>query len=170
MEWTTIPACPILMCFFNRGNTDGINSSKILCLMFVYVLFCDWFVSVCFRTDFVVFGEFVVWWPACRVNRRQIEVCFSPDVICCGWLGSEYQLTNLQCWSDRGQSFLIVLWKIVEYILFWHLSSSCGWWFDVPGTLPACQSVCYFLNTSALSRCWSAYRLWMLTDWKPLLR
>ena len=42
------PACPSLMCFFNRGDTEGTNSSKVLCLMFVYVLFyvnlChDWF-------------------------------------------------------------------------------------------------------------------------------
>ena len=28
------------------------------------------------------------------VNKRQIEVCFSPDVILCCWLGSKYQLTN----------------------------------------------------------------------------
>ena len=27
------------MCFFNRGDTEGTNSSKVLCLMFVYVLF-----------------------------------------------------------------------------------------------------------------------------------
>ena len=37
-EWSTIPACPSLMCFFNRGDTKGTNSSKILCPMFVYVL------------------------------------------------------------------------------------------------------------------------------------
>ena len=42
-------ACPSLMCIFNRGNTKGTNSSKILCSMFVYVL-CK-FVS----TDFVGF-------------------------------------------------------------------------------------------------------------------
>ena len=29
-EWSTIPACPSLMCFFNRGDTEGTNSSKIL--------------------------------------------------------------------------------------------------------------------------------------------
>ena len=28
-EWSTIPACPSLMCFFNRGDTEGTNSSKI---------------------------------------------------------------------------------------------------------------------------------------------
>ena len=45
-EWSTIPACPSLMCFFNRGDTKGTNSSKILCPMFVYVLFYKWkFVS-----------------------------------------------------------------------------------------------------------------------------
>ena len=39
-EWSTIPACPSLVCFFNRGDTEGTNSSKVLCLMFMYVLFC----------------------------------------------------------------------------------------------------------------------------------
>ena len=29
-EWSTIPACPRLMCFLNRGDTEGTNSSKIL--------------------------------------------------------------------------------------------------------------------------------------------
>ena len=33
-----IPAYPSLMCFFNRGDTEGTNSSNILCSMFVYVL------------------------------------------------------------------------------------------------------------------------------------
>ena len=49
-EWSTIPACPSLMCFFNRVGTKGTNSSKILCLMFVYVL-CKFV----YRTDFIVF-------------------------------------------------------------------------------------------------------------------
>ena len=43
-EWSTILACPSLMCFFNRGDTEGTNSSKILCPMFVYVLF---YVNLC---------------------------------------------------------------------------------------------------------------------------
>ncbi len=43
-EWSTIPACPSLMCFFNRGDTEGTNSSKSLCPMFVYVLF---YVDLC---------------------------------------------------------------------------------------------------------------------------
>ena len=43
-EWSTIPACPSLMCFFNRGDTEGTNSSKILSPMFVYVLF---YVNLC---------------------------------------------------------------------------------------------------------------------------
>ena len=43
-EWSTVPACPSLMCFFNRGNTVGTNCEKILCLMFVYVLF---YVNLC---------------------------------------------------------------------------------------------------------------------------
>ena len=44
-EWSTILACPSLMCFFNRCDTEGTNSSKILCPMFVYVLFLCKFVS-----------------------------------------------------------------------------------------------------------------------------
>ena len=43
-EWSTIPACPSLVCFFNRGGTEGTNSSKILFSMFVYVLF---YVNLC---------------------------------------------------------------------------------------------------------------------------
>ena len=43
-EWSTIPACASLMCFFNSGGTKGTNSSKILCSMFVYVLF---YVNLC---------------------------------------------------------------------------------------------------------------------------
>ena len=44
-EWSTILACPSLMSFFNRGDTEGTNSSKILCPMFVYVLF---YVNLCY--------------------------------------------------------------------------------------------------------------------------
>ncbi len=43
-EWSTIPACTSLTCFINRGDTDGTNSSKILCSMFVYVLF---YINLC---------------------------------------------------------------------------------------------------------------------------
>ena len=43
-EWSTTPACLSLMCFFNRGDTEGTNSSKILCPIFVYVLF---YVNLC---------------------------------------------------------------------------------------------------------------------------
>ena len=38
-EWPMISACPSLMFFFNRGNTEETNSSKILYLMFVDI-FC----------------------------------------------------------------------------------------------------------------------------------
>ena len=48
VEWSMVSACPSLACFFNRGNTEGTNFSKFLCLSFVYVLLyvnlCrDWF-------------------------------------------------------------------------------------------------------------------------------
>ena len=35
-----------------------------------------------------------LWFDDFCANRRQTEVCHSPDVILCGWLGSKYQLTN----------------------------------------------------------------------------
>ena len=38
MEYQLV-LCLCLMCFFNRGGSEGTNSSKILCSMFVYVLF-----------------------------------------------------------------------------------------------------------------------------------
>ena len=39
-EWSTIPACPSLMCSFNRGNVEGTNSSSFLsdvCVCIFYV-------------------------------------------------------------------------------------------------------------------------------------
>ena len=48
-----IPACPSLMCFFNRGDTDGTNSSKKfvfnVCVCFVLCKFVSglilWFLD-----------------------------------------------------------------------------------------------------------------------------
>ena len=37
MEWSTILACPSPMCF-NRGDTEGTNSSKILWCVVVYII------------------------------------------------------------------------------------------------------------------------------------
>ena len=51
MEWLIIPACLSLMCFFffNRGNTEGTNSEKIVWLMFMFSvnLWVFFFVCVC---------------------------------------------------------------------------------------------------------------------------
>ena len=50
---------PSLVCFFNRGNTEGTNSSTIWCLVSVYD--CRFsLIQICVRTDFVDFREFVV--------------------------------------------------------------------------------------------------------------
>ena len=38
-ERSTVLVCPSLSFFFSRGDTKGTNSSKILCLMFVFALF-----------------------------------------------------------------------------------------------------------------------------------
>ena len=62
-DWSTNPACPGLMCIFYRGDTEGTNSSKMLCSMFVYVL-CR-FVSgliLCF------FGGDNLWFDDLRVE------------------------------------------------------------------------------------------------------
>ena len=48
LEWSTIPACPSLMCSFNRGNIEVTNSLEIcvwcLCMFYVYEVigFVDW--------------------------------------------------------------------------------------------------------------------------------
>ena len=36
-EWSTVPACPSLVCFFNRGDSEGTNSPKFLCLCVCFV-------------------------------------------------------------------------------------------------------------------------------------
>ena len=46
MEWSTIPVCPSLTCSFNRGDTEGTNSSRFFCLMFVYV-YVLFYVTLC---------------------------------------------------------------------------------------------------------------------------
>ena len=38
-QYQRVLALSAFFFFFNRGNTEGIHSSKILCWMFVYVLF-----------------------------------------------------------------------------------------------------------------------------------
>ena len=52
-EWSTIPACPSLMCFFLTGAIPkGLILQKI-CVWY-FCIFC--FMWVCVRTDFVVYG------------------------------------------------------------------------------------------------------------------
>ena len=48
-EWSTIPACPSLVLFFNRGDTEGTGSTEVLCSMFVYALF---YVHLCQHMPF----------------------------------------------------------------------------------------------------------------------
>ena len=46
LSGSTISMCPSLMCLLNRASIEGANSSKILCLVFVYVHFVSYeFVS-----------------------------------------------------------------------------------------------------------------------------
>ena len=47
----SLALCVFCCCFFfNRGNTEGTNSSNLLSDVCVYFLY------ICFRTDFVVLG------------------------------------------------------------------------------------------------------------------
>ena len=73
--------------------------------------------KICVRTDFVFFGKFVVWWLVRTVKRRQIEVCFSPDVVHCGWLGSKYQQTD---WPYSAW-FLVCCCCRCFLLLFWYV-------------------------------------------------
>ena len=73
-NWRHQPALALGVCFLfflNEGNTEGTNSSKMLCLMFVY----NCFFYVCVRTDFVNLREFVVWWHVRRITWRQTKIC-----------------------------------------------------------------------------------------------
>ena len=51
MEWSMLPACPGLVCFLDRGSTEGINSLKILCLRFMFSVNVSglilWFLDSC---------------------------------------------------------------------------------------------------------------------------
>ena len=56
----------------------------------------------------------MVWWLVWRVKqdiRRRIEVCFSPDVILCGWLGSKYQRTNFHHCKYQNSS---IVWHLCK--------------------------------------------------------
>ena len=65
------------MCFFNRGGTEGTNSSsKILCSMFVYVLF---YVNLC--TGLILWLLNNLWFDA--LHAKKIGDGFSRDVILC---------------------------------------------------------------------------------------
>ena len=46
MECSTIPACPSIVVFLNKGSMEGTNSSKICVLMFVYT--CMYVCIFCF--------------------------------------------------------------------------------------------------------------------------
>ena len=66
--------CPSFMCFFNRGDAEGTNSSKVLCLMFVYVLF---YVNLCMDN---------LWFDDLRAEliEDRLNIVFSHDVTLCG--------------------------------------------------------------------------------------
>ena len=46
-------------------------------------------------------------------------------------------LETVQCWSERGQLFLIFRWKIIKCFLLLHLCPCGNWWCSVLGFVPA---------------------------------
>ena len=71
--WCVVNGCLLslvtkLMCLAPKGLILQKFCVRCLCM------FC--FMQICVMPDFVVCGWFVVWWLACRVNRRRIEHCF----------------------------------------------------------------------------------------------
>ena len=69
----------VLCAFFNRGNTEGTNSVKILCLVF----FCVCFVWICVGKGFVDLRDL---WLDCLCAEwveNRFKFVFSPDVVLC---------------------------------------------------------------------------------------
>ncbi len=67
------------MCFFNRGDTEGTNSLKILCPMFVYVL-CK------FVSGLILWFMDNLWFDNLRAEYigDRLNIVFSHDVTLCG--------------------------------------------------------------------------------------
>ena len=83
MEGSAIPECPSLVFFCNRGKMEWTNSSKMLCLVFVYVLYK-------FVSGLVLWVLGNLWFDdVCRVVGDRLKLVFSPDIILCGWLSSK---------------------------------------------------------------------------------
>ena len=125
---------------------------------------------ICVWTDIVVFVAFLVWWFVCRVNRRQIEVCFSPDVIHCGWLGSKYQLTLsvpiiskiVPCWrygtslslhdpqGEAGDVWMSPPCLESQAVIWFHSSSSSLFLLSSPATLSVWSFVSLLVHSAEL--------------------
>ena len=79
MEWSTVPACPSLLCSFNRSHVEGTNSSKdciwCLCMYAVVVVF----IYVCIGTGFVN-------WLEKRFMRRVLRwICLWLSLVVLRW-------------------------------------------------------------------------------------
>ena len=69
------------MLFFNKGGTEGTNSLKILCSMFVHIIF---YVNLC--TGLILWFLNNSWFDdlcAEQIGDR-LNIVFSRDVILCG--------------------------------------------------------------------------------------
>ena len=120
----------------------------------------------------------MVWWLLWRVNGRQIEVCFSPDVILCGWLGLRYQLPLQSLLAAllslvlhlslsvgevlKVQSYmcpLIPLWRIFSFSLSFQTLSNA-----FSRSIHTARVCCCFLSWRASSIFWARKVTWSSVD------
>ena len=103
LEWLMIPACPGLMCSFNKGNTEGTNSSKICiwCLC-MYVLRLQ---SDCGSTWQKSFEMCICLWHSLTVLRWP-SVVDRTSKANTGPSQDEWEMKR----AIKGTSFVEVLW------------------------------------------------------------
>ena len=75
-----MPACPSLLCFFDRGNTVGTSSLKILIFVYVYLVLYGFVLElVLWILENVRFDDLC----AEQLGNR-LKFVFNPDIILCG--------------------------------------------------------------------------------------
>ena len=107
-ESSTVPACPNLACFLNRGNTDGNNSSKTLCVMFVSgLIWSIW--KILWSDDFCA-----------EQLRDKLMFAFSPDPSwSTGLKVPTNQLTSHQIGVSQSMKSMINVLK-KSFLFDWH--------------------------------------------------
>ena len=143
-EWSTIPACPSLMCYVNRGNAEGTNSLKMcvwcLCLMFVSDVcvqcLCPMFVSLCFMFVkwLVYYIDLTEGWYICE-KSLEVYICLWPEfdcpevTLCCSQDVKIQLLLLLLYWMPCELGVSVILIGCWVFLSFW-LDIRCFCQFD----------------------------------------